>query len=123
MGQGRVKDSSRHSKGPRRREQPLLRNAAATMTTRQPKLGVRRMVSDLVDFPGADARSPASRKTRDANPSYDNVADFATNFTVQPAAETTLPSTDEFAAHPGCQRNLSYEALRDEVLNRGEGRV
>lgn len=42
---------------------------------------------------------------------------------MQPAAETTLPSTDEFAAHPGCQRNLSYEALRDEVLNRGEGRV
>ena len=57
-----------------------------------------------------------------ANESFDNVTEFilpsGSQHTVNRLMETPIPA--DFATHPGCLRNMSYEAVHAEVLARNE---
>ena len=74
----------------------------------------------------ADVTSPA-RKNRErlATQSFDNVTDFATTFspTHTFSSMVEIPLPEQFVAHKGCKRNMSYDELRDEVMSRDEGRL
>jgi len=72
----------------------------------------------------AEVRAGSKLRFR-SNESFDNVVDHLLPSTVRLAggrlAEVPLPA--DFVTHAGCVRNMSYEAVREEVLAKNEGKI